>query len=242
MAMQMIELDLFDAWLVVGPLTEISDVERMGFYNLGAIGGKSFNGLPEKVCRPFDKKHDGFIYGEGSACIVVESLKSARSRGQKILAELVGGAVVLDANRLSNPNEDGEVKAMIKALERAGVDTTQVDYINAHGTSTPMGDITEAKAISRVLGNEVERVLVNSTKSLTGHCLFSAGVIEAVATVVQANENFVHPNLNLEEPIDIQLNYCPDICLSAEIDIAISNSYGFGGINTSIIIKRGVEL
>ncbi len=241
-AMQMIELGLLDACIIVGSLWEISDVERMGFYNLGALGGKDFKGSPEKVCRPFDKKHDGFIYGEGSACIVLESLKSARKRGRKVLAELAGGAIILDANRLSNPNEDGEVKVMMTALERAGVNSTEVHYINAHGTSTPMGDITEANAIKRVLGNGLDRTVVNSTKSMTGHCLFSAGVIEAVATVIQANEGFVHPNTNLDEPIDNRLRFSTNIFQNAEIDIAMSNSFGFGGINTSIILKRGVEL
>ncbi|MBN3526385.1 beta-ketoacyl synthase N-terminal-like domain-containing protein [Paenibacillus apiarius] len=240
-AMQMIELGILDVCIVVGPLTELSDVERMGFYNLGALGGKNFQTHPEKVCRPFDKKHDGFVCGEGSACLVVESLKSAKQRGAKVLAELAGGAIVLDANRLANPNEDGEVRAMMLALERAGVESHEIDYVNAHATSTPMGDITEAKAIKRVLGKESRKIWINSTKSLTGHCLFAAGVVEAVATVLQANEGFVHPNLNLDDPIDDQLLFCTDGSEKAEIDIAMSNSFGFGGMNTSILIKRGVQ-
>lgn len=238
-AMQMIELGILDVCLVVGPLTELSDAERMGFYNLGALGGKSFREHPEKSCRPFDTKHEGFICGEGSACLVVESLKSARLRDRKIFAELVSGAVLLDGNRLSNPNEDGEVRTMLLALERAGIKTHEIDYINAHATSTPLGDVTEARAIKRVVGSAASRVWVNSTKSMVGHCLFAAGVVEAVATVLQIDEGFVHPNLNLEEPVEEGLSFCGRKAEKADLNIALSNSFGFGGINTSIILRRG---
>lgn len=240
-AMQMIQLGLLDICVVIGPLTELSDVEKMGFYNLGALGGKQFEHDPKAICRPFDKKHDGFIVGEGSACIVVESLHSARQRNAQVLMELASGAIVLDANRLSNPDEDGEIRAMRLAMERAGVARYEIDYINAHATSTPIGDITEVNAICKVLGKETDRVWVNSTKSLTGHCMFAAGVVEAVATMLQAKEGFVHPNVNLSDPIDDRLMLCSDRAESVSIKVAMSNSFGFGGINTSIIFRRGGE-
>jgi malonyl-ACP decarboxylase len=225
--------------MVVGSLADLSPMEMQGFVNIGGMGGKAFSDEPARACRPFDSAHEGFIYGQGSGCIILESGECARKRKTSILASMPGGAVVLDGNRLSNPNEDGEVRVMEEALRQAGIGYQELDYINAHGTSTPLGDETEIKAIKRVLKERLTQVWVNSTKSMTGHCLYSAGVIEAIASIIQMREGFVHPNLNLEHPIDSECRFSGAVTVPAEIKTAMSNSFGFGGINTSIILKIG---
>jgi len=236
-AMQLIQLGLVDICIVAGTLADLSPMEFMSFSNLGAIGGKSFGSEPDKACRPFDKKHEGFIYGQAAACLVLESCQSAEKRGIKPLAELLSGVLVLDGNRLSDPNEDGEVRAMELALKQAGVSPRDIDYINAHGTSTPSGDITEIRAIKRLFKERLGEIWINSTKSLTGHCLYSAGIIEALAAIIQMKEGFVHPNLNLEEPIDKECTFSRGTAVKANLKTSLSNSFGFGGINTSIILR-----
>ncbi len=237
-AMQLIRHKMVDVCLVVGTLADLSPVELMSFYSIGALGGKSFAGEPAKACRPFDMKHEGFIYGQASACLVLESRQSAERRGVKPIAELLSGAFVLDGNRTSEPSEDGEVRAMELALAKSGISVGEVDYINAHGTSTPRGDLTEIKAIKRVFNERHRDIWINSTKSLTGHCLYSAGVVEAVAAIMQMKEGFIHPNLNLENPVDEQCKFSRGTAFDADIKISLSNSFGFGGINSSIVLKR----
>ncbi|UJF34770.1 beta-ketoacyl synthase N-terminal-like domain-containing protein [Paenibacillus hexagrammi] len=239
-AMQMIQLGLADLCLVSGTLADLSPLELMSFSNLGAMGGKSFGSEPGQACRPFDKKHEGFIYGQAAACLILESRQSAEKRGVKPLAELLSGALVLDGNRLSDPNEDGEVRAMEQALRQAGLSPGDIDYINAHGTSTPTGDMTEIRAIKRLFKERIGEIWMNSTKSLTGHCLYSAGIVEALAAIVQMKEGFVHPNLNLEEPIDQECRFSRGNTVKANLKTALSNSFGFGGINTSIVL-RGIN-
>ena len=235
---QLVRSGIVDICLVVSVVTELSPMDMQGFINIGAMGGKLLADQPEEACRPFDKKHEGFIYGQASATMVIESEASAADRNQEILAEISGGAINLDANSSANPNRKGEYRAMKTALERAGIEVSEIDYINSHGSSSPLGDTTEAEAILQLLGSHASDVWINATKGLTGHCLYSAGMVEAIATIIQMKESFIHPNKNLYEPINAALRFCGKSSASHQIKAAISNSFGFGGINTSVVIKN----
>lgn len=237
---QLIRWGIADVCLVVGALADLSPMDLQGYYNLGAMGGKRFHDQPAKACRPFDREHEGFIYGQASACLVLESAASARQRGIPLLAEILGGSLILTGNRLADPCEDGEARAMESALNQANITANSIQYLNAHGTSSPLGDETEIKAIKKVFKNNLSRLWINSTKGLTGHCLWSAGVVESIATIIQMNEGFIHPNLNLENPIDSQCRFSGKESQSASISVCMSNSFGFGGINTSIVFKKEV--
>jgi malonyl-ACP decarboxylase len=236
---QLVLSGLVDLCLVVGIVADLSPMDIQGFINIGAMGGKKYIDQPEKACRPFDIRHEGFIYGQASACIILESESSALKRGVPFLAEIKGGSINLDGNSASDPNVDGETKAMVSALRQAGLSASDIDYLNTHGSSSPLGDKTEAEAISKVFENHISDLWLNSTKSITGHCLYSAGVVEAIATVEQMRAGFVHPNKNLEDPICKDLKFCGAESVNQKIDFAMSNSFGFGGINTSIVLKRG---
>ncbi|WP_024834505.1 beta-ketoacyl synthase N-terminal-like domain-containing protein [Ruminiclostridium josui] len=235
---RMVQSGIVDACLVVGALADLSPMELQGFYNLGGMGGKGFAEEPEKACRPFDKDHEGFIYGQAGGCILLEAYDSASARGASIHAFMLGGAIALDGNRLSDPNEEGEARTMISAMAQGNVEASEVSYINAHGTSTPLGDITELKAIRRVFREHTGNIWINSTKGLTGHCLYSAGVVEGIATILQMEQGFVHPNRNLENPVDIGFRFVGKTSSPAELQVALSNSFGFGGINTSVVFKK----
>lgn len=225
-----------DVCVVVGTLADLSPMDIQGFINIGAMGGKKFGDQPSKACRPFDTQHEGFIYGQASACVILESETSAAKRGVPFLAEVKGGAMNLDSNSSANPNVTGEAKAMKSALEQAGLSAADLDYINTHGSSSSLGDITEAEAISQVLGKR--EAWLNATKGLTGHCLYSAGMVELIATVLQMQGGFLHPNLNLEQPVRNDLKFCGAEAIDHQINVAISNSFGFGGINTSVVLER----
>jgi len=237
---QLIRSGIVDICLVVGAMADLSPMELQGFYNIGALGGKNFRNDPHSACRPFDKDHEGFIYGQAAGCIILESPASVQQRGVNALGCIAGEALVLDGARLSAPNADGEARAMASALARSGLESTEVDYINTHGSSSPLGDKTEIKAIHNVFKENLSHPWLNSTKSLTGHCLFSAGVVEAIAAIIQMNEGFIHPNLNLENPIDNRCRFSGRESQPASIEVCMSNSFGFGGINTSIVLKKEV--
>ncbi|MBZ9609078.1 hypothetical protein G9F73_014840 [Clostridium estertheticum] len=238
-AVQMIQLGIVNACMVIGSMAELSPIELKGFENIGAYGGKSFIKTPEKACRPFDKDHEGFIYGQATACLILEGIESAKERQVEVLATVVGGAETLDSNSLSNPNEDGEVKTMEMAIKSANLDTSMINYINTHGTSTPLGDVTELRAIKRVFKGNINDVWINSTKPFTGHCLYAAGVVEAIATIIQLRAGFVHPQINLDNPIDNEYNFPGNKAEKGNFIYGLNNSYGFGGINTSVILKKG---
>jgi malonyl-ACP decarboxylase len=238
---QLIQWGVVEACMVVGGLTDLSPLELQAFYNLGAMGGKRFGQEPKKACRPFDNDHEGFIYGQAAGCLILESLESSGKRGVRALAEILGGSLVLDGNRLSNPSEDGETRAMESALIQSKVNANQVDYLNTHGTSSPLGDETEIRAARRVFKENLSHVWMNATKGLTGHCLCSAGVVEGIATIIQMKEGFVHPNINLENPIDKECRWVGPVSTPADIQISMSNSFGFGGINSSVILGKASE-
>ncbi|QHI36088.1 Polyketide biosynthesis malonyl-ACP decarboxylase PksF [Kordia antarctica] len=235
---QLIQLGIVDVCLVVGVVADLSPIDIQGFINIGAMGGKKYSNQPEKACRPFDENHEGFIYGQASVSIILESETSATKRAVSSLANIKGYAFILDKNSSANPNMNGEVKAMLLALERAGVEASNINYINTHGSSSPLGDKTEAEAIHKVFESHASNIFLNSTKVLTGHCLYSAGLVEVVATVVQMREGFLHPNINLETPIRNDLQFCGTKTINFQATIAMSNSFGFGGINTSIVLEK----
>jgi len=239
---QMIQLGLLDICLVVGAATDLSMLELQAFCQAGAMGGKEYYHSPQQACRPFDRRHEGFIYGQAAACLIIESSESARKRGAAEYGQVLGGAVVLDGNHLANPNVNGEKNAITLALARAGVTIDQIDYINAHGTASIIGDETEAQAIEEVFQGYLEHLWVNSTKGLTGHCLSSAGVVEAVAVILQMKENFLHPSLNLDDPISHKINFAGNCSMEKNITYAVSNSFAFGGINSSIVLKKGANI
>lgn len=238
--MRLIQMKLADVVIVVAPVTILTPIELQAFINIGAMGGKVYKDNPEQASRPFDESHEGFIYGQGAGCIILESSQSVKKRNVNILAEIAGASIVTDGNHLSNPSKDGEVRAMTMAMNQAGIGVEKIDYINAHGSSSKLGDTVESEAINEVLGEYREKTIINSTKSLTGHCLYSAGVIEAIATIIQMKLGFVHPSLNIEKPIDSNLMFAPSKKIDKDIHYALSNSFGFGGINTSIILRREV--
>ncbi len=240
-ASQLIAWGVVDVCIVVGVLSELSPLARQGFYNAGILGGGTVKDHPEKACRPFDRDHDGFIYGQGSGCLVLESDDSIKARGIQPLAHLLSAVLVLDGNLDPNPSEVGEANAMIQCLHKARLQPHQVDYINTHGSSSPLGDLTEIKAIKKVFQNQLDKIWINATKGLIGHCLFSAGVLEAIACIVQMKNNFIHPNLNLWHPIDSDCRFANEKASAANLNIVMSNSFGFGGINTSILLGNSLK-
>lgn len=238
-AWQLIQLEAVDVCLVVGAMADLSPVELQGYFNVGAMGGRRFRECPDEACRPFDEDHEGFVYGEAAGCLVLESVQSAKGRGVPVLAEVLGTSLLLDGNRLANPNKDGEVQAMEEALRQARVPREEIDYVNAHGSSSPLGDETEVQAMKEVFRGSLPRLWINSTKGLMGHCLTAAGVVEAIAVVVQMQHGFVHPNRNLVRPIDLDCRFCPAQSIEAPIRRVMKNSFGFGGINSAVVFGKG---
>lgn len=238
-AWQMICLDCLDRCLVVAPCTDLTAFELQAYSNLGALGAKSIDIDPKIASRPFDQQHDGFIYGQGAGAILLEKEQLLEQRKKKPKAMFLSGATYLDGNRLCNPSEEGEAKAMREAIRRAGLDLTQIDYVNAHGSSSKLGDETEIQAIESVFGNH--KVYVNSTKGIIGHCLNSAGVLEAIASVAQMEYGFLHRNNNLEHPMDTNLVLPVKVIQPVVLKNILSNSFGFQGINTSIVIGNTKE-
>lgn len=202
------------------------------------------NDEPEKASRPFDAGRDGFVMGEGGGTLVLEELDHARRRGAHIYAEMIGYGMTADAFHLTEPDETGEpaALAMTRAMRDAGIEPAQMDYINAHGTATPLGDAMETRAIKAALGEHAQRVMVSSTKSIFGHCLGAAGALEAAATVLALQSGTVPPTINLDDPDPAcDLDYVPNVAREAKIDVAMSNSFGFGGHNAAIVFRAWRE-
>jgi malonyl-ACP decarboxylase len=232
-SLRLIQCGAVDACLLVAPMTELSPPELKALQGLGALGGMLQGQQPQSCCRPFDKQAGGFIPGQGAGAMLLVSEKLANSSLNKVLS----GAIQMDGNAATNPDVDGEKAVMNKAIIAARLQTSDINYINCHATSTPMGDQVELAAIDALFGPL--RPWLNSTKSLTGHCLFSAGVIEAIATVVQLNHQTLHANLNLEHRIDANANLVGTQSSKTPLQYGLSNAFGFGGINTSIVLSGG---
>lgn len=232
-----------DVMVCGGAEAAILPVGIAGFANMKALSTR--NDDPATASRPYDVDRDGFVMAEGAGIIILETLEHAKARGAKILAELVGYGLSADAYHLTSPMPEGEgaARCMNMALDHAGLKPTDVQYINTHGTSTPLGDICETKAIKASFGDYATNgLVVSSTKSMTGHLLGAAGAIELLACVKAIQDNFVPPTINVfnQDP-ECDLDVCPNVGRSMTVDVALSNSFGFGGHNSSIIVKRYVD-
>jgi 3-oxoacyl-[acyl-carrier-protein] synthase II len=217
-------------------------ITPMGVGGFGAMRALSTrNDDPERASRPFDRDRDGFIIGEGAGVVILEELEAARARGAKIYAELVGYGMSADAFHITAPSEDGDgaVRVMTQCLKRAGVPPTVVSYVNAHGTSTPYNDKLETLAIRKAFGDHADRLAVSSTKSMTGHLLGAAGGLEAGITALAVHHQRVPPTINLDNPDpECDLDYVPHTARNLPIEYALSNSFGFGGTNAALLLKR----
>lgn len=228
-----------DAAFTGGSESVICPLAVGGFNAMKALSTR--NDAPEKASRPFDKDRDGFIIGEGGGIVLLEALEHAQARGAKIYAEIVGYGLSSDGYHIAAPPEDGDgaVRCMRMALADAGMQPTDIDYINAHGTSTPLNDLVESRAVKRVFGDHAYKLAISSTKSMTGHLLGGAGGIEAVFTALAIKHQTAPPTINLEHPdTECDLDYVPGTARAMTIRTAMSNSFGFGGTNAVIIMKR----
>ena len=231
-----------DVMIAGGSEATLTPLAVMGFANMKALSRR--NDAPQKASRPFEAGRDGFVVGEGAGCIVLESLSTARKRGAKILAEMIGYGVSADAYHITLPAPEGvgAQYAMGRALESAGIHPEEVEYINAHGTSTVANDKNETSAIRGVFGSHADKLLVSSTKSMTGHLLGAAGAVEAVVSVLVCKENIVPPTINYLDPDpSCDLNYVPNKAITADISVVLTNSFGFGGHNASIAIRAWTD-
>src|ERR1700743_831754 len=200
-----------------------------------------FNATPEKASRPYDKGRDGFVMGEGAGILVLEEYEHAKARGAKIYAEVIGYGMAGDAHHITAPAEDGSrgFRAMRAAIKDAGIQAADLDYINAHGTSTPLGDEIELGAVERLLGNAAGKVAMSSTKSAIGHLLGAAGAVEAAFSVLAIRDQVAPPTINLDNPsVDTPIDLIPKVAKPMEIKTVLSNSFGFGGTNASLVLQR----
>lgn len=226
-----------DVMIAGGAEATIRPTGMAGFCSMRAMSTR--NDEPEKASRPFDIDRDGFVMGEGSGILILESLEHAQKRGAKIYAEVIGYGMSGDAHHMTEPDPQGAARCMIKALKDANITPEQVDYINAHGTSTPVGDRSETTAIKIALGEQAYNIPVSSTKSMTGHLLGAAGGVEAVICGLTINKGMIAPTINLDnQDPECDLDYVPNKPRQADVKIAMSNSFGFGGHNATIILKK----
>lgn len=237
----LIRLGKADAIVTGGSEACVNEPAMGGFNNMKALSER--NDSPETASRPFDKDRDGFVLGEGGAGLILEELEHAKARGAKIYAELVGGGMTADAYHITAPHPEGlgAMNVMKMALEDAEMSATDIDYINVHGTSTPLGDIAETKAIMQVFGEQAFKLNISSTKSMTGHLLGGAGAIEAVASILAVREGIIPPTINhfTDDPdINPNLNLTFNTAQKRDVRAALSNTFGFGGHNASVIFKR----
>jgi 3-oxoacyl-[acyl-carrier-protein] synthase II len=240
-SMMLIQLGKCDFIVSGGSEAGVNIAGVGGFNALKALSTRNDN--PKTASRPFDSTRDGFVLGEGSGCLILEELEHAKARGAKIYAEVVGGGLTADAHHITAPHPEGlgAINVMKLTLEDAGMKPEDIDYINVHGTSTPLGDIAETIAIKEVFGDHAYNLNISSTKSMTGHLLGAAGAIEAIACVKSIQNNIVPPTINFEnkdENIDYNLNLTLNKAQKRTVNAALSNTFGFGGHNTSIIMKE----
>jgi len=234
---RIIEYGDADVMVAGGSEATISPLGLGGFAAMRALSTR--NDDPKTASRPWDKDRDGFVLGEGAGVVVLEEYEHAKARGARIYAELSGYGMSADAGHMTAPSMDGPRRAMVNALRNAGVNADQVDFLNAHGTSTPLGDVNETHAIKAALGDHAKRIVVNSTKSMTGHLLRGAGGIESVFTILSIYHQKSPPTINIfnQDPV-CDLDYCANTARDLKIDIALKNNFGFGGTNGSLVFKR----
>ena len=240
-AMTYIRLGKAKVFITGGSEAAINEAGMGGFISMQAVSKNNDNF--KTASRPFDQSRDGFVMGEGGACLILEELEHAKARGAKIYAEIVGGGMTADAHHLTAPHPEGlgAMNVMKFALEDADLTPNDVDYVNVHGTATPLGDIAETIAIKKVFGEHAYDLNISSTKSMTGHLLGAAGAIESIAAIMAINKGIIPPTINLEnldERIDPKLNLTPNTAQKREVKVALSNTFGFGGHNASVIFKK----
>lgn len=233
---------LGDAEVMVAGGTEggVCRLALAGFSQCRALS-TAFNDEPKRASRPYDRDRDGFVMGEGAGIVVLESLEHAQARGARIYAEVVGYGLSGDAYHITAPSEDGDgaYRCMQAAVRRAGIDVSEIDYVNAHGTSTPLGDEIELGAVSRLVGNAAGMISMSSTKSAIGHLLGAAGAVEAIFSTLAIRDNVAPPTLNLDNPsVETPIDLVPHAARRRDIDTVLSNSFGFGGTNASLILRR----
>ncbi|MEJ2004192.1 MAG: beta-ketoacyl-ACP synthase II [Cyclobacteriaceae bacterium] len=243
-AMNYIRLGHMDVAITGGSEAAVTEAGIGGFNAMKALSER--NDSPETASRPFDKDRDGFVLGEGAAALILEEYEHAKARGAKIYAELIGGGMSADAHHITAPHPEGlgATNVMLNALRDAGIKPEEVDYINVHGTSTPLGDISESLARKSVFGEHAYNLNISSTKSMTGHLLGAAGAIEAAACILAITQSIVPPTINHftdDEGLDNKLNFTFNKAQEREVNVALSNTFGFGGHNTSIIFKKFSE-
>ncbi len=236
-AARIIEYGDADVMIAGGSESTVSPLGVGGFASMRALSTR--NDDPKTASRPWDKDRDGFVLGEGAGIVVLEEYEHARRRGARIYAEVAGFGMSADAGHMTAPNMDGPRRAMLAALRNAGVNADQVDYVNAHGTSTPLGDLNESNAIKAALGEHARSVVVSSTKSMTGHLLGGAGGVESVFTILALHEQKAPPTINVfnQDP-ECDLDYCANQARDMKMDVALKNNFGFGGTNGSVVFRR----
>jgi 3-oxoacyl-[acyl-carrier-protein] synthase II len=234
---RMIEYGDADVVIAGGSEATVSPLGVGGFAAMRALSTR--NDDPHTASRPWDKDRDGFVLGEGAGVMVLESYEHAKARGARIYAELAGFGMSADAGHITAPNMDGPRRAMVNALANAGVNPDQISYLNAHGTSTPLGDVNESNAIKAALGDHARKIVVNSTKSMTGHLLGGAGGFESMVTVLALHHQVSPPTANIfnQDP-ECDLDYCANVARDMKMDYALKNNFGFGGTNGSLVFKR----
>ncbi|HXZ47073.1 MAG TPA: beta-ketoacyl-ACP synthase II [Acidobacteriota bacterium] len=223
-----------------GAESPVNRISLVGFAALRALS-TGFNDDPTRASRPYDKDRDGFVMGEGSGVVVLESLEHAKARGAKIYAELIGYGLSGDAYHITAPSPDGDgaLRCMAAAIKRAGISPGDIDYINAHGTSTPLGDEIELGAVQKLVGNAAGKISMSSTKSCIGHLLGAAGAVEAIFSILAIRDRIAPPTINLDNPsVDTPIDLIPHQARKRDVDTALSNSFGFGGTNASLIFRR----
>jgi 3-oxoacyl-[acyl-carrier-protein] synthase II len=240
-AFNYIRLGKADILVSGGSEAAVTEAGIGGFNAMRALSER--NDDPKTASRPFDKDRDGFVLGEGAGALIVEEYEHAKRRGAKIYCEIIGGGMSADAYHMTAPHPDGlgVIKVMRNTLEDAGIGAEDVDYVNVHGTSTPLGDVGEAKAIQEVFGEHAYNINISSTKSMTGHLLGAAGAIEAIASIMAIEQGIVPPTINqfnLDESLDPKLNFTFNEAQKREIKVALSNTFGFGGHNFSILLRK----
>ena len=239
MAMRLIQHGDADVMIAGGAERGSTPTSMGGFCSMKAMSTR--NDDPTHASRPWDKDRDGFVLGDGAGILILEEYERAKARGARIYAELAGFGASSDAFHMTAPSENGEgpARCMVAAFKDAGIEASQVEYLNAHGTSTPLGDLAETLAIKRALGDHAYRTMVSSTKSMTGHLLGAAGGAEAIFTVMAIHAGVIPPTINLDEPGEgCDLDYVPNVARGKQIDVAVSNGFGFGGTNGTLVFKR----
>jgi 3-oxoacyl-[acyl-carrier-protein] synthase II len=239
-AFRLIQYDEADAMIAGGSEAYILPVGIAGFDKMRALSRR--NNEPEKASRPFDKDRDGFVIGEGAGVVILEEMESAIRRGAKIYTELAGYGSNIDGVHITEPDWENQARCLKLALNDAAISPADVDYINAHGTSTVLNDACETKAIKAALGEHSKKVPISSNKSMIGHLLGAAGVVEAIFTVLTMRDGIIPPTINYETPDpECDLDYVPNIARKAQVNTALSNSFGFGGVNATLVLKKFKE-